>query len=83
MGFCIMINFCSFPTKNNKSKNSGGISMGTLAFDKKYIYNKLLKKKKKKTAEMLYPMEQIDRLIKVWKFMTSRENFKSTDFDDM
>ena len=38
--------------------------MGTLAFDKKYIYNKLLKKKKK-TAEMLYPMEQIDRLIKV------------------
>ena len=39
--------------------------MGTLAFDKKYIYNKLLKKKKKKTAEMLYPMEQIDRLIKV------------------
>ena len=43
-----MINFCSFPTKNNKSKNSGGISMGTLAFDKKYIYNKLLKKKKKK-----------------------------------
>ena len=60
-----MINFCSFPTKNNKSKNSGGMSMGTLAFDKKYIYNKLLKKKKKKTAEMLYPMEQIDRLIKV------------------
>ena len=32
---------------------------------------------------MLYPIEQIDRLIKVWKFMTSRENFKSTDFDDM
>ena len=37
--------------------------MGTPAFNKNiYVYNNLLKKKKK-TAEMQYPMEQIDRLI--------------------
>ena len=32
MGFCIMINFCSFPTKYNKSKKSGGNEYGHSCF---------------------------------------------------
>ena len=39
--------FAVFRQKNNKSKKSGGMSMGTPAFNKNiYVYNNLLKKKK-------------------------------------